>query len=71
MATYREIANKLKWNTPLKHTYKLKLYYDPDSDNATLYAKINQIPHTFQFAFDSVSLGECHAQYVKYQDQYV
>jgi len=71
MAKLYEIKEKLKWNDPLKHTYKLKLYYDPNSDNANLYAKIDKIPEPFQFAFDDVMQGECRAKYVKYQGQFV
>jgi hypothetical protein len=71
MAKLYEIKDKLKWNDPPKHKYKLKLYYDPNSDNANLYAEIDNIPHAFQFAFDDVMQGECRAKYVKYQGQFV
>jgi len=71
MAKLYEIKEKLKWNNPLKHTYKLKLYYDPKSDNANLYAEIDNIPHQFQFAFDNVNKGDCKSKYVKYNGQFV
>lgn len=68
MATLHEIKQHLGLTSD--RTFTAKLYYDPKSDNANAYVKIDT-HGDFVFAFDRVSEPECSSKYVRYNKEFV
>lgn len=70
MATLHEIRQHLGYDESQERKYTARLYYDPQSDNANVYVKIDG-QGDFVFAFDHVSKGDCSSKYVKYNGAFI